>query len=165
MQITRRNALVSAGAAIATGAVTAPLAIKAAGVKAALAGVAEDPLVGLWRERQRFRAQLDRLSDQCTAIEETLPEWARSFDGVTIQFTGCRARICRTTEQIDAAMSRRGLFSLDPPSKEAVLAWRAEGKVQRDAWVLELAGLRHHRARARAHVLHCRPWLPGSASV
>ena len=150
MNITRRDALLGATAAAAvTGAITAPLAIKAAGVKAALAGATEDPLVSLWRERQRLRAQLDRLSDQCTAIEETLPEWARTFDGITIQVTGCKPRTYRTAEQIDAAMRGRSLFSLDPPSKEAVSAWRAEGKAQRDTWVMELAGLRQRFERER----------------
>ena len=38
MQITRRSALATGAAAITTAAITAPLAIKAAGVKAALAG-------------------------------------------------------------------------------------------------------------------------------
>ncbi len=41
----------------------------------------------------------------------------------------------------------RSLFSLDPPSKEAVSVWRAEGKVQRDAWVMELEGLRQRFER------------------
>ena len=53
MQITRRNALVSGGAAVVTGAATASLAIKAAGVKAALAG---DLVLALERE---WLAQLD----------------------------------------------------------------------------------------------------------
>ncbi len=146
--ITRRDAMLGASAAaVVTGAATAPLAIKAAGVKATLE--AEEPLVALWRERIRLRAQLDRLSDQCTAIEETLPEWARSFDGITIQVTRCKPRTCRTVEQIDAAMRRRGLFSLDPPSKEAVSAWRAEGKAQHDTWVMELAEIRQRYDRER----------------
>ena len=148
--ITRRDALLGATAAAAvTGLTAAPLAIKAAGVKAALGGATEDPLVSLWQERALLRAQLDRISDQCTAIEETLPEWARNFDGITIQFPGCKPRTCRTTEQIDAAMRGRSLFSLDPPSKEAVSAWRAEGKAQRDTWVMDLAGMRQRFERER----------------
>ncbi len=48
-------------------------------------------------------------------------------------------------------MRRRSLFSLDPPSKEAVSAWRAEGKAQRDAWVneLEQTTQRYHEVRQR----------------
>ncbi len=46
------------------------------------------------------------------------------------------------TEQIDTAMRGRALFSLDPPGKNAVSAWRAEGKAQRDTWVMDLAGMR-----------------------
>ncbi len=66
--ITRRTALIGSAALITTTAT--PLVAHAAYAKGTLA--AEDPLVGLWRERQRLRAQLDRLSDQCTAIEEAL---------------------------------------------------------------------------------------------
>ena len=125
MDITRRDALLGAtAAAVVTGLTVAPLAIKAAGVKAAIAATgavpiaaidaskATEPLVSLWQERARLRIQLNRISDQCTAIEETLPEWARNFDGITIQFPGCKPRTCRTTEQIDAAMRGRALFSL-----------------------------------------------------
>jgi hypothetical protein len=149
MNITRRNALLAGAAALTTGAIAAPIAMKSAGVKAALAGATEDPLVSLWQERIRLRAQLDRLSDQCDAIEETLPEWARNFDGIMIQVPGCKPRTCRTTEQIDAVMRRRALFSLDPPSKTAVSAWRVEGKSQRDTWVMELAGMRQRYDRER----------------
>ncbi len=148
MQITRRGALLGATAAAAvTGLTVAPLAMKAGATKAAL-GV-EEPLVSLWQERALLRAQLDRINDQSTAIEEALPEWARNFDGITIQFPGCKPRTCRTTEQIDAAMRGRSLFSLDPPSKNAVSAWRAEGKAQRDAWVMDLAGMRQRFERER----------------
>ncbi len=145
MQISRRDALLGATAAAAvTGLTVAPLAMKAA-----LAGATEEPLVSLWQERARLRAQLDRLSDQCTAIEETLPKWARSFDGITIQVSGCHPRTCRTAAQIDAAMHSRAFFSLDLPRKEAVSAWRAKGKAQRDAWVMDLAGIKQRFERER----------------
>ena len=148
--ITRRDALLGATAAAAvTGLTVAPLAMKAAGVKAALAGAIEEPLVSLWQERARLRAQMDRISDQCTAIEKTLPEWARNFDGITIQVSGCKPRTCRTTAQIDAAMHSRAFFSLDLPGKDEVSAWRAEGKAQRDAWVMELAGIKQRFERER----------------
>ena len=92
MQISRRDALLGATAAAAgAGLTVAPLAIKAV-----LAGATEEPLVSLWQERARLRAQLDRLSDQCTAIEETLPEWARNFDGITIQVSGCHPRFLKS---------------------------------------------------------------------
>ena len=143
--ITRRDALLGASGALGGAAVLLA-------EKGAVASPVQDPLVCLWQERARLRAQLDRIRDQCDAIEKTLPEWARNFDGITIQVTGCKPRTCRTVEQIDAVMSRRGLFSLDPPSKEAVSAWRAEGKVQRDTWVVELerARQRFDRERDRA---------------
>ena len=46
-------------------------------------------------------------------------------------------------------MRGRSLFSLDPPSKNAVSAWRAEGKAQRDTWVMDLAGIRQRFERER----------------
>ncbi len=156
--ITRRDALLGATAAAAVTALTvAPLAMKAA-----LAGATEEPLVSLWQERARLRAQLDRLSDQCTAIEEALPEWARNFDGITIQFPGCKPRTCRTAAPIDAAMRGRALFSLDPPRKNAVSAWRAEGKAQRDNWAVR-AGTRaqrpgRQRSRVRGDLAGYRPY-------
>ena len=53
MSISRRTALATGAAAIVTGAAVAPLAFKAAGVKAALGG---DPVLALERE---WRARLD----------------------------------------------------------------------------------------------------------
>ncbi len=51
MSISRRDALLGAtAAAVVTGTATVPLAIKAAGVKAALAGADEDPVLALKRE-------------------------------------------------------------------------------------------------------------------
>jgi len=144
--ITRRDALLGVSAAVAVAGVPSVSQVSTA---AAAGHKAEEPLVSLWRERARLRAQLDRISDQCTAIEETLPEWARNFDGITIQLRGCKPRTCRTTEQIDAAMRGRSLFSLDPPSKEAVSAWRAKGKAQRDTWVMDLAGIRQRFEQER----------------
>ncbi len=52
MQISRRNALATGAAAVITGAATAPLAMKAAGVKAALAG---DPVIGLVEQLKAAR--------------------------------------------------------------------------------------------------------------
>ncbi len=117
--------------------------------KDATASPVQDPLVGLWQRRAKLLSMADRLADEGAAIEETLPEWARNFEGITIQVSGCEPRTCRTTKQIDAAIRRRSLFSLDPPSKEMVSAWRAEGKAQRDAWVMDLAGIRQRFERER----------------
>ncbi len=58
--ITRRDALRGATAAAATigGAVT--LSAR----KEVTANLVQEPLVSLWQERARLRAQLDRISDQ-----------------------------------------------------------------------------------------------------
>ena len=65
--ITRRNALLGAtAAAVVTGAATAPLAIKAAGVKAALGG---DPVLALERE---WLAQLDFIHNYPDDSDEAL---------------------------------------------------------------------------------------------
>ena len=58
MNITRRDALMGAtAAAVVTGAIAAPLAIKAAGVKAALAG---DPVIGLAAQvKAAYRASVE----------------------------------------------------------------------------------------------------------
>lgn len=133
--ITRRDALLGVSGALGGAAVLLA-------EKHATASPVQDPLVHLWQKRSQLMSEADRIANELEAIESTLPEWARTFDGITIQFPGCKPRTCRTAEQIDAAMRGRSLFSLDPPSKEAVSAWRAEGKAQRDTWVMELAGMR-----------------------
>ena len=145
MNITRRSALRAATAAAAAigGAVSLPARNEAT------ANPVQEPLVTLWQKRSRFMSKADRLADEAAAIERTLPDWARTFAGITIQCPGCKPRTCRTAEQIDAAMRGHALFSLDPPSKNAVLAWRAEGKAQRDTWAIELAGIRQRFDRER----------------
>jgi len=129
--ITRRDALMGAGGALGGAAVLLA-------EKDATASPVQDPLVGLWRERTRLRAKASRISEQADAIERGLPEWVRKFSGVVVEVRGRSPRNCWTVDEIDAAMRRRSLFSLDPPSKEAVDAWRAEGKAQRDALVAKL---------------------------
>ena len=69
MQITRRNALVSAGAAVVTGVATAPLAIKAAGVKAALA---VEPLLAMEQEWAAFRDYCNNYPDESDAAVDPL---------------------------------------------------------------------------------------------
>ncbi len=70
MQITRRNALMGAtAAAVVTGAITAPLAIKAAGVQAALAG---DPVLPAFAAYEAARLQCNAMSDYRLAIVEAV---------------------------------------------------------------------------------------------
>ena len=143
MQISRRNTLMGAAAVAATGAVP---------VAAMASSKAKEPLVTLWQERTRLRVRLDRTADQIDAIEATFPEGGGSFTGIMIQVRGCKPRTCLTTKQIDTAMRYRSLFSLDAPSEEVVSAWLAEGKAQRDAWVMELEKTRqrYHEVRRRS---------------
>ena len=93
MNITRRDALMGAtAAALTTGAIVAPLAIKAAGVKAALAG---DPVNAAlqrahaeWeRARQAFTDTLDDLASVeerfwATADERSFKHGTRAYDAL-----------------------------------------------------------------------------------
>ena len=70
MNITRRDALLGAtAAAVVTGLTTAPLAIKAAGVKAALAG---DPVLPAFEAYEAARLQAIAASDYRLAIVEAV---------------------------------------------------------------------------------------------
>ena len=60
MSISRRTAIATGAAAITTGAITAPLALKAAGVKAALAGE-PDPVAALANKAFAYRAWLNSI--------------------------------------------------------------------------------------------------------
>ena len=62
MSISRRNALMGAtAAAVVTGAITAPLAIKAAGVKAAMAAQL-DPVAALVRKAEAYEKWLETIA-------------------------------------------------------------------------------------------------------
>ncbi len=75
MQISRRDALLGAtAAAVVTGAATAPLAIKAAGVKAALAG---EPLLAMEQEWNAIHKELQDRDGQWSRAYDRLPAWAR----------------------------------------------------------------------------------------
>ncbi len=67
MSISRRDALATGAAAITTAAITAPLAIKAAGVKAALAG---EPLLAMEREWNAHRHSFNNSADDSDAARE-----------------------------------------------------------------------------------------------
>ena len=75
MQISRRDALLGAtAAAVTTGAATAPLVIKAAGVKAALAG---EPLLVLEQEWLTCNEGLKERDRWWSRAYSRLPAWAR----------------------------------------------------------------------------------------
>ncbi len=69
MSISRRTALATGAAAIVTGAATAPLAIKAVHVKAALAG---DPVLPAFEAYEAARLQANAMSDYRLAIVEAV---------------------------------------------------------------------------------------------
>ncbi len=69
MQITRRNALLGASAAAVTGLNVAPLAMKAAGAKAALAG---DPVLLAFEAYEAARLEAIAASDHRLAIVEAV---------------------------------------------------------------------------------------------
>ncbi len=69
MQITRRSALATGAAAITTAAIATPLAMKASGVKAALAG---DPLVAMEQDWLAFRDFCDDWPDEEGEVYEAL---------------------------------------------------------------------------------------------
>ncbi len=69
MSISRRTALATGAAAIVTGAATAPLAFKAAGVKAALSG---DPVLPAFEAYEAARLEAIAASDHRLAIVEAV---------------------------------------------------------------------------------------------
>ncbi len=74
MQISRRDALMGAtAAAIVTGAITVPLAIKSAGVKVALAG---EPLVALEVDLMEARAAGAKVGALFSAASDKAGDWA-----------------------------------------------------------------------------------------
>ena len=75
--ITRRDALLGAtAAAVVTSAITAPLAIKSAGVKAALAG---DPIVVMWRQSRRWLEEGSRY-DKLSGVAANKADFERLSD-------------------------------------------------------------------------------------
>ncbi len=76
MQISRRGALLGAGAAVVTGAATAPLAIKAA-----LAGASDAQILVLVEEHDRTFAEMKKAGGRwCDAVMEKMPPHLRHVD-------------------------------------------------------------------------------------
>ncbi len=70
MSISRRGAMLGASAAAVTGLTVAPLAMKAAGVKAALAGSIDEPLIAMEREWNAHRHLGDDYFDDSDEARE-----------------------------------------------------------------------------------------------
>ncbi len=106
MSISRRTALASGAAAITTAAITAPLAIKAGGVKAALRG--NDPIWPILARARSLQEQITAAPDDpaTAALETTLCDveceifetQATSFDGLL-----AKARYARWIVRPDAS--------------------------------------------------------------
>ena len=78
MNISRRDALLGATAAAAvTGLTVAPLAIKSTGVKAALAGPTDEPLIAMEREWNAIHKELQERGAWWSRAYDGLPAWAR----------------------------------------------------------------------------------------
>ncbi len=128
MQVSRRDALMGAtAAAVVTAAIAAPLAIKAAGVKAALAG---DPVIALIDEHialfpeaypdfdqfpeedwSRIEEQLQTVRDLCdNLLCDVFRTPAESFDVVL-----AKARLAYRIERGERTNSREPLEDMAPP--------------------------------------------------
>ncbi len=78
MQISRRDALMGAGAAAVTGLTVAPLSMKAAGVKAALADAPDARILALAEEHDRTFAEWNKAGARwCDAVTEKMPPHLR----------------------------------------------------------------------------------------
>ncbi len=120
MDITRRNALLGAtAAAVVTGATTAPLAIKAAGVKAALA---VEPVVGLG---QQLRTAIDAWSSAEDAFEDASRRVGfndRYYSGLVTVETSDGPCCWGASEIRQAVEDGRQPHRLTPEERDAALA-------------------------------------------
>ena len=137
MQISRRDALLATGAAaIVTGATVAPLALKAAGVKTALAG---DPLVALEAELMEARAAGDKVGALYCAAHDKASDWA--FGWPRVDFSSPAMRKLRGwyhSERIDLETIKtynRHTESLVEGHLEFLARRKAEGRERIRWWI------------------------------
>ena len=119
MSISRRTALATGAAAIVTGAATAPLAIKAAGVKAALAG---DPVIGL---SDQLRAASEAWFSAIDAFEDATHRVGinDSYYSGLVSVETPDGRACWGASEIKAAAEGGRLHHrLTPDERDAALA-------------------------------------------
>ena len=93
--ISRRTALRGGTATVA--------AIAAGGAVAARIAV-DDPLMDLWHTRADLWRRADRLNEEFTKLEATLPAWVKKLPGVEVDFHGRKPVICRTPGEVKTAM-------------------------------------------------------------
>ena len=140
--ITRRDALLGVSGALGGAAVLLA-------EKDATASPMQDPLVGLWQRRAKLLSQADRLAEEGVAITETLPEWARNFEGIVIEGPGCSPRTCRSEKDIAQAAGFRGMPVRYLVEKNGQAEWRRKEKLYRDSKVAELNEARQRLERER----------------
>ena len=120
MSISRRDALLGAtAAAVVTGATTAPLAMKAAGVKTALAG---DPVIGL---SEQLRAASEAWFSAIDAFEEATNRVGinDSYYSGLVSVETPDGRACWGASEIKAAAEDgRNYYRLTPEERDAALA-------------------------------------------
>ncbi len=120
MQISRRDALMGAtAAAVVTGVTTAPLAIKTAGVKAALDG---DPVIGL---SEQLRAANEAWFSAIDAYEEAYHRvgynWVYYRGSVEVETSDGRASW--DADEVRAAVEDgRNYYKLTPDQRDTALA-------------------------------------------
>ncbi len=157
MQITRRNALLGATAAAAvTGLTVAPLAIKAAGVKAALAG---DPVIGLAAQvKAAYRASIEADDIYEDVAHDAGWSVSNDFDWTTVttttgqQYTWGRGSILEAAARVEEEGEWR---RITPQERDRALA-AIDARMQRAARVRHDLGLdpvKERKDQSRAHFL------------
>ena len=119
MSISRRTALATGAAAVITGAATAPLAIKAVGVKAALAG---EPVIGL---SEQLRTASEAWSSAIDVFEEATNRVGinDSYYSGLVSVETPDGRACWGAHEIrQAAEDGRLHYRLTPEERDAALA-------------------------------------------
>ena len=134
MQITRRSALATGAAAITTAAITAPLAIKSAGVKAALAG---DPVIDLAAQvKAAYRAHVETHDTYEDVAHDAGYNICADFE-MTTGMTTNGERYSWSREQVLKAAARDEEWAVRITPEE------------RDRALAAIDAHRHHAARAR----------------
>ncbi len=152
MNLSRRDALLGAtAAAVVTGAITAPLAIKAASVKAALGGepiaaqaTAQDPVIdALLNELRKHSTRLDEIRVETQAALQLIPAGIQAeydarpggplqFPDYHREYVACGVEaldkecdtVCGRLSDIEAQIIGTPVRTLDGLLEKARVAWR-----------------------------------------
>ncbi len=157
MQISRRDALMGAtAAAVVTGAATAPLAMKAAGVKAALAG---DPVIGLAAQvKAAYRASLEADNIYEDVAHGAGYSICNDFDCTTVttttgqRYTWGRGKILEAAARVEEEGEWRRITSEERDRALAAIDARAQ-RAARARHRLGLDPVKERKDQSRAHFL------------